>query len=106
MSFDALQWFKGPSLGTNFTLACPYTVLAHYGGLGWVAGFGVEAGLVRVSVGMEDTHDLLKLFKVALNAARIQVQVCCPVSSTGTFFPGSYVFFLCPTIRAICVSYP
>ena len=28
--FDALEVQKGPSLGTNFTLACPYTVLAHY----------------------------------------------------------------------------
>ncbi|KAF8345226.1 pyridoxal phosphate-dependent transferase [Amanita rubescens] len=73
--FDALQCFKGPSLGTNFTLACPYTILAwHYGELDWAAGFGVEAGLVRVSVGMEDKDDLLKLFEVALNAAQIQAQ--------------------------------
>jgi cystathionine gamma-synthase len=28
--FDALDTHKGPSLGTNFTLACPYTLLAHY----------------------------------------------------------------------------
>jgi cystathionine gamma-synthase len=73
--FDALQCFKGPSLGTNFTLACPYTILAHYGELDWAAGFGVEVGLVRVSVGMEDKEDLLKLFEVALNAAQIQAQV-------------------------------
>jgi cystathionine gamma-synthase len=53
----------------------PLTTLAHYGELEWAAGFGAEAGLVRVSVGMEDKDDDLKLFEVALNAARIQAQV-------------------------------
>ena len=33
---DALDVPKGPSLGTNFTLASPYTLLAHYGELEWV----------------------------------------------------------------------
>src|SRR5262245_29773290 len=28
--YNALSCFKGPSLGTNFTLACPYTILAHF----------------------------------------------------------------------------
>ena len=28
---DALNVAKGPSLGTNFTLGCAYTLLAHYG---------------------------------------------------------------------------
>ena len=36
---DALDVPKGPSLGTNFTLACPYTLLAHYGELEWVCFF-------------------------------------------------------------------
>ena len=67
--FDALECFKGPSLGTNFTLACPYTILAHFGELDWAAGYGVEEGLVRVSIGMEDKEDLLKKFEVALRAA-------------------------------------
>ena len=73
--FDALQCFKGPSLGTNFTLACPYTILAHYGELDWAAEFGVEAGLVRISIGMEDKEDLLARFEAALRAAEIQAQV-------------------------------
>lgn len=34
--FDALETAKGPSLGTNFTLSSPYTLLAHYGELEWV----------------------------------------------------------------------
>jgi cystathionine gamma-synthase len=34
--FDHLEVCKGPSLGTNFTLACPYTLLAHYQELPWL----------------------------------------------------------------------
>ena len=67
--FDALPCYKGPSLGTNFTLACPYTILAHFTELGWAAEFGVEEGLVRISVGTEDTDVLLRDFGVALAAA-------------------------------------
>ena len=52
--YDALEVAKGPSLGTNFTIACPYTLLAHYTELSWAAGFGVDSRLIRVSVGMED----------------------------------------------------
>lgn len=67
--FDNLAVFKGPSLGTNFTLACPYTVLAHYAEMDWALQFGVEEGLVRVSVGLEDTEELLGKFGAALVAA-------------------------------------
>jgi cystathionine gamma-synthase len=34
----------------------PYTILAHFTELEWAAEFGVEEGLVRISVGMEDTN--------------------------------------------------
>lgn len=27
--YDALDVYKGPSLGTNFTLSCPYTLLVR-----------------------------------------------------------------------------
>ncbi|KAG0702048.1 pyridoxal phosphate-dependent transferase [Suillus ampliporus] len=67
--FDNMPFQKGPSLGTNFTLACPYTILAHYSELGWAAEYGVEKGLVRISVGMEEMEGLLEGFKVALSAA-------------------------------------
>lgn len=67
--FDALKCCKGPSLGTNFTLACPYTVLAHYLELDWAAEWEVEEGLVRVSVGLEDEKVLLQWFGEALDAA-------------------------------------
>jgi len=67
--FDALPYHKGPSLGTNFTLACPYTVLGHYNEMEWAEGYGVEGGLVRVSVGMEDTNSLLEGMGRALKVA-------------------------------------
>jgi cystathionine gamma-synthase len=37
--------------------------------LGWAAEFGVEEGLVRISVGMEETDVLLRSFELALAAA-------------------------------------
>ncbi|KAH7344427.1 PLP-dependent transferase [Rhizoctonia solani] len=67
--FDNLDCAKGPSLGTNFTLACPYTILAHYVELDWADTYGVESGLVRVSVGLEEREDLLNRFAVALEKA-------------------------------------
>ncbi|KAG8984508.1 hypothetical protein FRB90_005266 [Tulasnella sp. 427] len=67
--FDNLGDEKGPSLGTNFTLACPYTILAHYQELDWAAEWGVDANLVRVSVGMEESDVLLGWFEAAIAAA-------------------------------------
>ena len=64
--FDALRVSKGPSLGTSFTLACPYTLLAHYEELDWAAGCGVPAHLLRVSVGLEAIEDLWERFEQAL----------------------------------------
>ncbi|THH14616.1 hypothetical protein EW146_g5744 [Bondarzewia mesenterica] len=60
---------EGPSLGTNFTLACPYAILAHYAELDWAESYGVSTNLVRVSVGMEPRDVLLNAFKKALKAA-------------------------------------
>jgi cystathionine gamma-synthase len=40
---DALDVPKGPSLGTNFTLASPYTLLAHFWELEWVCVLQVFA---------------------------------------------------------------
>ncbi|EIW66591.1 hypothetical protein TREMEDRAFT_70155 [Tremella mesenterica DSM 1558] len=67
--FDALPCAKGPSLGTSFTLASPYTILAHYYELDWAAGCGVEEGLVRISVGQEEEDVVMAMFQVALKAA-------------------------------------
>ncbi len=62
--YDQLKVSKGPSLGTGFTLACAYTLLAHYHELEWAASCGISPQLIRVSVGEED--NLTGRFKEAL----------------------------------------
>lgn len=72
--YDSLKTAKGPSLGTDFTLACPYVILAHPFELEWAAGHGVEQGIVRVSVGLEDTDVLLDIFREALQKTESAVR--------------------------------
>lgn len=67
--YDTLETAKGPSLGTNFTLTSPYVLIAHYQELDWTAQFGVDADLIRVSVGLEDAESLAQTFRTALEAA-------------------------------------
>ncbi len=67
--FNELSLSKGPSLGTNFTLACPYAVLAHYQELDEVENWGVDRNLVRISIGLEEQQDLLDVLQHALNIA-------------------------------------
>lgn len=64
--FDRLRINKGPNLGTNFTLACPFTLLAHYNELEFAESCGVSRWLVRVSVGLEDAADLIARFDAAI----------------------------------------
>jgi cystathionine gamma-synthase len=64
--YDALRLSKGPSFGTNFTLVCPYVMLAHYHELEWAEGCGVPANLLRVSCGLEAAGDLIAAFDEAL----------------------------------------
>jgi len=64
--FDAVRVNKGPSLGTNYTLICPYTILAHYHELEFAEASGVSRYLVRVSIGLEDVEDLKSRFTAAL----------------------------------------
>ena len=66
--FDALDVAKGPSLGTNFMLGCPYTLFAHYGEMEWAARYGVVEGLVRISVGLEDSCVIRQKIELALRA--------------------------------------
>jgi cystathionine gamma-synthase len=56
--YDRFNLSKGPSLGTDFTLACPFTLLAHYTELDWAEACGVSRYLIRLSVGLEDPEDL------------------------------------------------
>lgn len=67
--YDALAVNKGPNLGTNYTLACPFTILAHYGELDWAESCGVSRWLIRVSVGLEPIDDLKARFDAACGLA-------------------------------------
>lgn len=66
--FDALAVCKGPSLGTVFTLACPFTLLAHYTELEWAEACGVPRHLIRISAGLEDAEELWRRLEAALDA--------------------------------------
>ncbi|KAI9483209.1 MAG: pyridoxal phosphate-dependent transferase [Benjaminiella poitrasii] len=66
--YNHLHCAKGPSLGTNFTLCSPYTILAHYNELDWAEQYGVCRYLVRVSVGLEDKQKLINMFSEALDS--------------------------------------
>jgi cystathionine gamma-synthase len=64
--YDRLAFCKGPSLGTIFTIACPFTLLAHYTELEWAESCGVSRYLIRISVGLEDPEDLWQRLEIAL----------------------------------------
>ncbi|MBE7499720.1 MAG: PLP-dependent transferase [Verrucomicrobiales bacterium] len=67
--YDRLALCKGPSLGTVFTLACPFTLLAHYGELAWAEACGVSRHLIRLSVGLEDPEWIWARIARALGGA-------------------------------------
>jgi cystathionine gamma-synthase len=64
--FDALQISKGPNLGCNFTLCCPFTLLAHYQELDFAERCGISRYLLRVAVGLEEPEWLIERFDRAL----------------------------------------
>jgi len=66
--YDRLGVCKGPSLGTVFTLACPFTLLAHYTELDWAESCGVSRYLIRLSVGLEDPEVIWARLSAALSA--------------------------------------
>lgn len=70
--YDAVETAKGPSLGTNFTLTSPYVLLAHYQELDWAEQYGVDRNLIRISVGLEGTDELVSVFTRALSVAEEQ----------------------------------
>lgn len=67
--YDNLNFAKGPSLGTEFTLLMPYTYLAHYDLISTKSGnefldkIELPINLIRISVGVEDFEDIKKEFK-------------------------------------------
>jgi cystathionine gamma-synthase len=62
---------KGPSLGTNFTLVCPYTLLAHYHELDFAMSYNVQPNLLRIAVGLEPFEELRDKFEAAFRASRL-----------------------------------
>lgn len=66
--YDNLDISKGPSLGTDFSLACPYTLLAHYDELDWAEERGAGRNLLRFWIGLEDPDDLVERIDRAFDA--------------------------------------
>lgn len=67
--YDKLNFAKGPSLGTEFTLLMPYTYLAHYDliineeGNKFLEEIALPIDLIRISVGSEPILEIIKEFK-------------------------------------------
>lgn len=79
--YDKLNVAKGPSLGTEFTLAMPYVYLAHYeylqseSGLNKLKELGINPNLLRISVGSEPIDEIINTFQFALNDLKLQTTV-------------------------------
>ena len=64
--YERLRISHGISLGTTYSLICPYVQLAHYHELAWARACGIDPYLLRVAVGMEPWGDLRDRFSEAL----------------------------------------
>lgn len=67
--YDDLKVHDGPHLGAPLTLALPYVKVIHRDDVAWVEECGLNERMIRISVGLEETKDLLDAFKEALEAA-------------------------------------
>jgi len=71
--YDILDFSKGPSLGTEFTLLMPYVYLAHYDLLTCKEGReilkqnGIPRDLLRISVGTENIEMIIEEFEKISN---------------------------------------
>jgi cystathionine gamma-synthase len=65
--FENLRLSHGISLGTKYSLVCPYVQLAHYHELAWAKECGIDPHLLRVAVGTETWSDLQDRFASALS---------------------------------------
>ena len=67
--YNNLNFAKGPSLGTEFTLLMPYTYLAHWDliqskeGNEFLEEIGLPIDLLRISVGVENINEIINEFK-------------------------------------------
>jgi cystathionine gamma-synthase len=65
--FESLRLSHGISLGTKYSLVCPYVQLAHYHELPWAKECGIDPYLLRVAVGTESWDELQSRFAAALH---------------------------------------
>jgi len=79
--YDRLDLSKGPSLGTDFTLVCPYTLLAHYHELDFAMSYDVQPNLLRIAVGLEDLDLLKERFEKALGESVLHKKL--PIEAGG-----------------------
>lgn len=66
--YDVLDVCKGSSFGTNFTLVIPYVQLANYWNRDKVPKYGVPQHIIRMSVGLEESDQLVATVTKALKA--------------------------------------
>ncbi|OAP65285.1 hypothetical protein AYL99_01257 [Fonsecaea erecta] len=67
--YDNLHVHKGPHLGAHLTLALPYSLGVYGNEAEWASGYGVRQEQVRISVGLEDTEELVERLRWAVEAA-------------------------------------
>ncbi|RHZ63463.1 uncharacterized protein CDV56_108975 [Aspergillus thermomutatus] len=70
--YDKLDVWKGPTVGTNFSISIPYSALAHAKEQDWAASHGVPKHIVRLSVGLEDYGDLSERVNRALREVELR----------------------------------
>jgi len=67
--YDQMRFPKGPSFGTEFTLAMPYVYLAHFDllktpeGRKYLESIGLKPELLRISVGTEPIDEIIRVFE-------------------------------------------
>ncbi|KAH8696537.1 cystathionine beta-lyase [Talaromyces proteolyticus] len=70
--YDKLDVWKGPTVGTNFSISIPYSALAHAKEQDWAASHAVPKHIVRLSIGLEDYRDLSERVSRALREVEMR----------------------------------
>lgn len=63
--YDALQLKKSTSFGSTQTTACPYTQISQFDRLSLAKENGISPHLIQISVGTEDSDELIARFQSA-----------------------------------------
>ena len=67
--YDNLNVHHGPHLGAHLTLALPYVRGLYNNDLEWAGRYDMRVTQLRIAVGLEDTEELLEVFKSAVEIA-------------------------------------